>query len=122
MGTGLLEMLFEDGETCGFGLQPVELGIGDGGEGFAEVPYLKEDAFALGWGGFTATESLGLAVGEDLGLECKAEEVVVGGQQVLGAGRAEAVVDGIDEIEGDVAGDKFEGLWGWVFRSWHRFV
>lgn len=111
-GGGLFEVLFEGGQACGFGLPAIELGVDDGGDGFAELVDLVEDRVALGWRGLDAAEPFGLAAGEDFGLDGEAEQVVVGGEIFLRAGGAAAAIDGVDEVERCVAADEFKGLGG----------
>ena len=101
----LLEVLFEDGEGRRGGLLRFELGVGDGGEGLAQFPDLANYVGALGLGGVETLELLRLALGENLRLGGEAEQVVVVDEQLLGTAWGIAVVEGVDEIEGDVAGD-----------------
>jgi hypothetical protein len=123
---GLLEEVFEEGDGlgCRGGLGVVEPCVGEGGEGFAELDGLLEDGGWIGLGvgvgtgcvgvGGEAFELAGLAVGQEAGLVGEAEEVVVSEETFLRARRraGEAVVEGVDEVEGGVAGEEFEGFGG----------
>ena len=102
---GLLEVFFQDSEGRGGGVVCFELGVGDSGEGLAQFPDLANYVGALGLGGVETLELLRLALGENLRLGGEAEQVVVVDEQLLGTAWGIAVVEGVDEIEGDVAGD-----------------
>lgn len=116
MKSGLFEEGFDEFEGLGGRLRLVEKGVGDGGEGLAKFDGLAEDfggsglRFHLGGiaVGGEAVELAGLAFGEEAGLAGEAEEVFVGGEAFFGSG--EAVVEGVDEVEGGVAGDELEGF------------
>jgi hypothetical protein len=112
-------VFIEDCEACAGSFSSVELGVADGGDGFAEISDSLKDLCARCLGCLVATELLCLAVGEEFGLGGEAEEIVVGGEQFLGEAGAEAVVQGVYQVERWMAGDEFEGLWGSFFLGRH---
>ena len=61
--------------------------------------------------GGKAFELAGLAFRQEAGLVSEAEEVVVGVETFLGGG--DAIIDGVDKVEGGMARDKLEGFGLW---------
>ena len=109
MGGGLLEDGFEGGEGgLGDGFLVGEI-VEGGREVFAEGDGLGEDPGAEVFGRyFEAAEFSGLRGGDEFGLPGEAEEFFVGAQELFATGGIEAVVEGIDEVEGGVSGYELE--------------
>src|ERR1035438_3258907 len=74
---------------------------------------------ALGFRGVKTLELFGLGLGQQSRLGGESEEIVVAGQQFFGAGLAKTVVEGVDQVDGDMAGNEFEWLWNRLVRACH---
>ena len=96
--------------------------IGNCSQSFAQFFHLIEHVGALGFRGAKTLELFGLALGQQSRLGGEPQEIVVAGQQFFRTGLRKTVVEGVDQVEGDMAGNEFEGLWNRLFRARQRVL
>lgn len=118
-GASLPETSLDDFNLRGGGTSIIDCSIEDFRRGLAQ--------FAAGDQGICGRTLIGgtndlpdLSWSEDLRLRRETKQVVVAGEQLLGAILAEAPVEGIDQVESRMTGDEFKGVSCFIRR--HRTI